>query len=262
MAPEGDGDTSTDDTLSQLERDLYSCGFDIFHPFQPRWYNDSLERDNLQQQQLMRLPETGRAYLIGNTKHLWPPFKAWYLLQPPSIQDPLDSYCRKFIEQCIAKHYQSSCFTLFWSSKTQPDKLVSMQRVAMESGFAYHDPATQLVIHPVYGAWHSYRAAVVIHDNAVQYVAPPPPVPCLLTQQEVEYAREAMKRALEVSDNKNLCVQLHGGKNDPDMESVCKAWIAMRDCVERGKAEYRFEEDQLMYHYTKDVKYLKDSKAL
>jgi len=261
MAPDVNGKASADTTFSQLERDLYNNGFEIFHPFHPKWYNDSLQRDNLQEE-LIKLPETGRGILIGNTKHLWPPFKRWCKEQSPSLQDPLDTYCRERIESSLRKHYAPSRFSIFWSAKTQPDKLVSMQRVAMESGFAYHDPATQLVVHPVYGVWHSYRAVVIIHDDAVKEVAPPPTVPCFLTANEEELARQAMKHALEVSDTKNLCMQLHGGRNDPDMTTVCEAWIAMRDCVERGKAEYRFDEDQLMYHYTKDVKFLKNSDAL
>jgi hypothetical protein len=33
-------------------------------------------------------------------------------------------------------------------------------------------------------------------------------------------------------------------------------WIALRDAVEIGK-EYKYEEDQLFYHYTKDYSILK-----
>jgi hypothetical protein len=262
MAPQGDGDTATiNDRLSQLERDLYSKGFDIFHSFHPKWYNESLERDNLQDQ-LMPLPETGRGFLIGNTKRMWPLFKEWYR-QSSSIPDPLDTYCRECIESSLCRHqFEDDAVSVFWSAKTQPNKLVSMQRVAMESGFAYHDSTTQLAIHPTYGCWHSYRAVIILQErNATEIPAPPPPVPCLLTPQEEKCAREAMKRALEVSDTSNLCIQLHGGGGDDpsDLLTVCEAWIAMRDCVKRGKEEYRFDKDQLMYHYTKDVNFLKTS---
>jgi hypothetical protein len=40
------------------------------------------------------------------------------------------------------------------------------------------------------------------------------------------------------------------------MLTVCEAWIAMRDCIETGKAQYRYDSEQLLYHYTKDKKYL------
>lgn len=256
MAPEDDRKAFSNITVQNLERDLHDNGFDIFHPFHPKWYNESLERDNLQQQ-LVCLPETGTGYLIGNTKHLWPFFKAWYTLQPPSIPDPFDKFCRECIEKSLHKSYSPSVFTIFWECKKESDTLVSMQRVASVSGFAYHDPITQLTVHPIYGTWNSYRAVVIIHaDDASQEIAPPQLVPCLLSTKEKECAREAMERALQVSDTENLCRQLHGGANDANRSTVCKAWIAMRDCVERGRSEYRFDEDQLMYHYTKDVKFL------
>lgn len=250
-----------DPRLLELKSDLHNVGLDIFHPFLPQWYNDSLRRDNLQNE-LICLPETGRGFLIGNTKHLWPHFKEWYKRQSPCLQDPLDTYCRECIERSFRKYFDdSSSFTIYWSQKTQPDKLVSMQRVAMESGFAYHDPTTQLTIHPLFGPWNSYRAVVILHDDCsipATCIPPPSRIPCLLTPQEEKCAKEATKHALEVSDTRNLCHQLHGGgANDPDIQTVCKAWIAMRDCIQRGKAEYRYDEDQLMYHYTKDTKHLK-----
>lgn len=260
-ANESDNQAPSIDTtrLSELKRDLHSYGFDIFHPFLPKWYNRSISRDNLQKE-LICLPETGRGFLIGNTKQLWPCFKEWYRRQPDSLQDPLDTYCRESIERCCSAHFDSSSFSIYWSSKTEPDKLVSMQRVAMESGFAYHDPTTQLTIHPLYGPWNSYRAVVILHDDTItDETTPPPRIPYLLTSQEEKLAKEAMKHALSVSDISNLCHQLHGGTEDPDIETVSIAWIAVRDCIETGKTEYRYDEDQLMYHYTKDLKYLKDT---
>lgn len=255
-----DGDK--EEKLSKLEKDLYNDGFDIFHSFHPKWYNDSLKRDNLQEQ-LIVLPEVGRGILIGNTKHLWPSFKKWYEEQPPSLQDPLDTYCRERIESSLRKYYAPLCFSIFWSARTHPSQLVSMQRVAMESGFAYHDPTTQLVVHPTYGVWHSYRAVVILsEDSSPQTMPPPKTLPNLLTSNEEERAKEAMKRALEVSDTNNLCIQLHGGGNDSNMMAVCQAWIEMRDCIERGRSEYRFDEDQLMYHYTKDTKFLNSRRTL
>ena len=252
-----DGDREA--TLSKLEKDLYNDGFDIFHPFHPQWYNESLKRDNLLEQ-LVMLPEVSRGFLIGNTKHLWPTFKKWYEQQSTLLQDPLDTYCRECIESCLRKHYAPSCFSIYWSAKTHPNQLISMQRVSMESGLAYHDPTTQLVVHPMYGTWHSYRAVVILKDDSAPQVSPPRAVPCLLTPNEKERAKVAMKRALAVSNTSNLCVQLHGGGDDADnMMTVCQAWIEMRDCIERGKSEYRFDEDQLMYHYTKDIKFLNSS---
>mmetsp|Transcript_70 Transcript_70/g.136 ORF Transcript_70/g.136 Transcript_70/m.136 type:complete len:258 (+) Transcript_70:194-967(+) len=257
MAKENKRGPSLDtERVRELESDLYNQGFDIFHPFSPSWYNDSIERDSLQKE-LVCLPK-GKGFLIGNTKHLWPLFKEWYRRQLPSLENPLDTYCRECIRHSLGKHFEISRFSVYSSAETSPDKLVSMQRVAMESGFAHHDPTTQLTVHHLYGPWNAYRAVVILHeDSDAVDTQPPPRSPCLLTPQEHECARKAMEYALEVSDVGNLCRQLHGGSNkDPDMLTVCEAWIAMRDCIETGKAQYRYDSDQLLYHYTKDKKYL------
>jgi hypothetical protein len=86
-------------TRERLKKSLFGAGFDIFHgPFLPRVYNDLLESEGLVESgRLKKLPEeivsteataTGtnanrtqqiktEAYLIGNTKHLWPIFLRW-----------------------------------------------------------------------------------------------------------------------------------------------------------------------------------------
>ena len=41
-------------------------------------------------------------------------------------------------------------------------------------------------------------------------------------------------------------------------EEVPLAWIRLRDSISIGRQEYKFDHNQLFYHYTKDVQYLKD----
>lgn len=163
-----------------------------------------------------------------------------------------------------------------------------MQRVAVVSGFAYHDNVhTQLTIHPEYGTWTSYRAVVVFYHynnpaNCKQQTtascppvtnhptAPPPRVArTLLTRSEEATASTAMKRALALLSSTttvNLCQHPHqpksnGAPNDNDEDrqrmEAFRALIAVRDAIETGKVKYRFSENQLLYHYTKDFKYLR-----
>jgi hypothetical protein len=144
----------------------------------------------------------------------------------------------------------------FWSSTIQPEQLVSMQRVAECSGLSYSDPASKLSIHPIFGAWVSYRAVVVfvsksrdLAQTASSYVLPPPiAVPCLLSTNEQDKAARAMKKALYSMPDQDLCTMLHGTMKGDRY----KDWIALRDVVDVGR-EFRFSENQLLYHYTKDL---------
>jgi hypothetical protein len=254
-----------------LAKELYQHGFDICHSFYPEWYNELIVDDgsNLEQFLPNDADTVCGAVLIANTRHVWSFFIDWYNKQSKDIENPLDVYCQETIGSILQRHGEKHGLehSSFWSSTYSLDKLVSMQRVAMVSGFAYWDTNTQLSVHPTFGTWKSYRAVVVFQiprgdddqtprnqSRCIGAVPQPPPrIPCLLTPDEQEQARLAMKRALDASDMSRLCDQLQGkGK---DMDELCLPWIEMRDCVQTGK-EYRFGQQQLMYHYTKDPKYL------
>ena len=57
---------------------------------------------------------------------------------------------------------------------------------------------------------------------------------------------------IEVDNNDNSQQQ----QQQHNFLSMSQAWIDLRDCVRIGKDEYRYEYDQLMYHVTKDQRYL------
>jgi methylmalonic aciduria homocystinuria type C protein len=236
-----------------LKEDLHAVGFDIFHPFDPSLYNKCIETENLP---LEPLPEahTSMAYLIGNTKLIWPFFRGWYMSHGTDIIDPFDTFCQKTLEPIFKRNLQGNQYHVYWSFESSPEKLVSMQRVASCSGFSFLDTESHLSIHPVYGTWHSFRAVVVVKTEGPNNLPTPMPVPCLLTPQEQDQAKVAMFHALEVSDKDRLCDQLHGNKGLV-FEQVAAAWIELRDCVSVGK-EFKFDKDQLWYHYTKDTKFL------
>jgi hypothetical protein len=252
-----------------IQTALASVGFDICYPFHPKLYNDCIQERNLP---LQPLPETGLGYLIGNTKHFWPIFLKWWQQQQQqqqpqkdTIQHPVETYTKDKIMTVLNHELETGTTTnkydVFWSNEHNMDRLVSMQRVASCSGFAYLDEISHLTVHPVYGTWHSFRAVVVIADEDPKFkkvadiivVVEPTLQPCLLTAEEQDVARFAMEKALQASDRDRLCDQLHGGAVS---EETAAAWISLRDCmVSRGK-DFRFDETQLWYHYTKDVKYL------
>jgi hypothetical protein len=138
----------------QLRSCLHEAGFDIFHgPFAPSIYNDAIDSEGLVASGVLsKLPEEmtttetsdtttnaqhqlnpTEAYLIGNTKHLWPIFLKWLrdendaasklqgqpgnrtLLDEPAavdsesdecgiwIKDPLDTYEQTVIRDIVAR---------------------------------------------------------------------------------------------------------------------------------------------------------------
>lgn len=236
--------------------DLRDNGFDICHPFQTEWYNEWIEQEQVG---LSKLCSGTKAYLVGNTKHMWAFFKRWLQNHEPEVpSNPIDTFCTEAISKVVLKQRRDCTMKIHWASETDPTKLISLQRVASVSAFAYLDNNTHLTVHPEFGTWHSYRAVVVVvedHSSNVTAVEKPKPVPCQLSPEEEEEARKALRHALDISDESNLCAQLHGDF-DKNMDLI-RGWIALRNVVNVGREKYRFPEDQLMYHYTKDPKYLR-----
>lgn len=234
---------------SSLEDDLLRLGFDICVPFDPSWYNAELDEEKVD---LMRLPveNVESAFLIGNTKRLWKPFVDWCGQRKTELPaHPLDTYCQETITRVLERHHTNT--SVYWSSTYSLDKLVSVQRVAVVAGFAYYDANTQMTIHPFYGTWTSYRAVAIVFGETPS-IAPvrPNQIPKLMTLSEETNAVSAMKYALD------LVARAQVPPSVVDEEQTCDAWIAVRDSVERGKAEYRFCTNQLRYHYSKNLKYL------
>lgn len=239
--------------------DLACHGFDLCDAFYPRWYNEwvQAEKNGLKE---IEEENVAAAFLIGNTKALWPKFKAWYRSLPSDEkpEHPIDTYCRTTVSEVVKRHSQNNkqTYHLYWSDTYGTAELVSMPQVASVSAAAYIEPQTHLAVHPKYGTWISYRAVAVFFredDTSTQKLCPRPPalLASPLSQEEQIAAKNALERALELSNLDDLRNRL--------LESyqVAEAWIAMRDAVELGK-EYRFDTDQLFYHYTKDPKYLED----
>lgn len=140
-------------------------------------------------------------------------------------------------------------YDIFWASDTRENRLVSMQRIASVSGLCYMDEASNMAIHPQFGPWLSFRAVTLFHvvgndidregDGAAQPL--PKQVPNPLSNQEEMNARRFVEKAFDKNASKDSCAEF---------------LIAARDSVVLGRHEHRFSDSQLMYHYTKDVRYL------
>lgn len=150
-----------------------------------------------------------------------------------------------------------------------------MQRIASCSGFAYFDDQiSYLTIHPIYGPWHSFRAVVVVmnkdDDDTIMKTTEPSKLalPCLMTKQQQAEAKLAFDKAVKLTEsNHDKKEDCNGNKGRSNMmsfsNSVAASWIELRDCVaSRDNDQYRFDNTQLWYHYTKDIKYLEEAMSI
>jgi len=178
------------------------------------------------------------AYLIGNTKHLWPIFLRWLHKENRTkhqelvhgdngidndhtdgerilIEDPLDTYEQSAILDVVERvcacppkdgskledSSSSSSDTnrmLYWSSDLDPARMVSMARIASCTGFSYLDPHTHLSVHPTFGTWHSYRAVLLLPEEFESSVLPPPP-PTVLPNPLSPLDRRAAQDAFDTA---------------------------------------------------------------
>lgn len=149
--------------------------------------------------------------------------------------------------------------------------LVSMTRVATTTGKYWNDhEATKLCVHPEYGTWTAFRAVVVFtsrgDDSSLSsspIVITPAPCPRI--------AKSVFNYALN-GDTENgygstigkewdeLCKYLHGsivpGSTWEKVPETMKPWIKLRDCISIGREKWKYDEPQLLYHYTKDLEIL------
>ena len=167
----------------------------------------------------LEINRSGRAILVGNTRALWPIFLAARRADPElrSSPDPLDAYT----ERELARAFPGA---VMWFAHRQYDgAYMPFQRFAVAAGMGALAP-TNLVIHPRFGPWFGLRALVVL-DGEPPEQPPRPPYRC-----------------------SNAC-SLAGTTDD------WRSWLAVRDACCVGR-EHRYSEDQIAYHYTKDLRLL------
>lgn len=231
--------------------------------------------------------ECSAAFLVGNTKRLWPIFLDWVDREKdaPGIDadgddflnnNPLDTYTRETIgrvvdanswrlsesslegtlsKNCNNEHTkynnteESIPYDIYWAADTRDGRLLSMQRLSSVSGLCYLDEASNMACHPTYGPWLSFRAAILFYPRQCNgKVNAASPPPCPRPVPKL------LSKDEEEAAGK--FVQKAFDKSTP-RDDIHKHLIASRDCVKLGREEYRFAESQLHYHYTTDVKYLR-----
>ncbi len=136
------------------------------------------------------------------------------------------------------------------------------------------------------------------NPSQLQIPSPYPMCPCPVSQNEIEKAKEVLNYALQVMSggrnnvddnedsnhdkdeneltsggvcvvskgknnaNQELCQYLHkstsSGSDWLKVSPSMRPWIQLRNCISVGCDEFKYCDNQLLYHYTKDVEILKN----
>lgn len=166
--------------------------------------------------------------LVGNTRALWPRFLVARADDPAlaAAADPIDRYTERVIEPLAAALGGHALY----AHATYDGVYLPFQRLAVAAGLAALSP-TQLVIHREVGPWLALRAMIVCPGMPPPR-APLPTLPCACTSA----CHAAFAQACAHPED-------------------WRGWVAVRDACPIGRA-YRYSDDQLAYHYSKDPGYL------
>jgi hypothetical protein len=214
-----------------LKTNLHDAGLDIVHGFDAVAYNQSVDEHTL--------PDFGRddtqAFLVGNTRQFWPVFIEFLSENPDWLdaEDPIDRYTEKQIGTTVDTIEPKT--EIIWAHRAEPD-FFPMRKVAEEAEFAAGSPC-EMSIHPDYGLWFGLRAVVVL-DRRVELIS--------------EKMSSEQKPCIECHEP---CVtQLNIALDKED--ATWRDWARVRlSCPASPEAQYA--DNELMYHYLKDRRYLR-----
>lgn len=221
------------DEVEALRQRCEAAGLDVVHPFRLDWFNDETEP-------ALRLPDFGRtdalAIVVGNTRALWDAFTR-VLSEDGALansENPLDTYVETSLV-AAARGAISARHAIFWAHHTTPAP-IAIQKIAHASGLAHLSPS-RLSVHRSFGPWFALRAVVVVDapGPSERPRALDPCTPC------AKPCVAAFDRALAAS----------GATRADEVEREWEAWADVRAVCPEGKS-FRYGDDQLRYHYTKE----------
>ena len=204
-------------------------GLDLVQPLRVGWYNEEVGAE-------YRLPDFGDpaslALVVGNTRQIWQPFVRAMRTNTDLMGDahPVERYAMTSLMDAVDLIKVPT--QVRWAHDTGRG-MVAIQRMAHIAGLAFLSPA-RLSVHREFGPWIALRAAVIV---------------------EVEGPN---KRPL-VSSPCDACESsCFPAFKEAQYSSEWRLWLAVRDACPLGRA-HRYGEDQIDYHYGKNVRRLRRS---
>lgn len=224
-------------------------GLDVCIPFRLEWYNPwvdpSLRLENFGQ-------DSHLGILLGNTSALWAPFQRWLREDPTRgmLPHPLDHYIEVQLMALRQQLAQPMSIRYAHDVKHAP---FAAQKLAQRIGLTWTSPS-QLSIHPVYGPWISFRAALSFPIEAPERLpdAPTPAPACDACAHACLPAFERVMRGLQAAAHAgepHLASDTHSMPTSTQISTSWKEWVAVREACPLGKA-HPFVPSQLEYHYT------------
>jgi methylmalonic aciduria homocystinuria type C protein len=218
--------------LSAFTRACHAGGLDIVHPFNTNWCEPALPITNGLVNRPSRL-----GLVIGNSRALWATMKEVLRTQPSlaGAAHPIDDH----VMACIgaAAKLFSVAHHIAWAHVVVPEP-IAIQRIAEQVGLARIAPS-HLSIHPSYGPWFALRAVLVVDvegpsgaPTAASNVCSGCEQPCV----------DRLNMALAVCD---------GMPSGADVRRDWRAWAAVREVCPEGQP-YRYSDEQIEYHYSKN----------
>jgi len=227
---------------SALGTRLAASGLDLAAPLNANWYRRS---DLAEIPALESFPDDAYLLVVGNTGRMWPKFIRALRDDPERLDrsDPLDEWVERQVREALAPLVIE--FRILWGhTPMNSGGHPPLQQLAAIAGLAGVSP-THLSVHPVYGAWIALRAAIVFDLPGPAGCRPEPPTPCRNCGRRCE---RALERALG---------RLDETESPPDggVRASWRDWVAVRDACS-ASSKFRYSDDQIRYHYTKDRDHL------
>ena len=246
------------DNIIEIRESLEAYGLDIVEPLCLSWYNTELHVSGTAEIcPRGSAGENALLILVGNSKKIWEPFVQAYQSLSPEAKakdpNPLNTYVENAVLACLeSSSFAHEACQIIWSHekielKGSKNGYVAFQRMASVCGMAFLDTdQSHLSVHPTFGSWYSIRCAIVFQDITCT-LEKPKSVPNPFSMDDVARIRDAARRA-ESSLSAAAC---HG----VNFSSSWQVWVELREAVSPAN-KYRFSENQILYHYTHDTRYI------
>ncbi len=179
------------------------------------------------------------------------------------MSEPLDGYVRESIAEAAKLIRDGSAphncprIWLGYAHTLDPCPL-PIQRLAELSGLASLGPSG-LVVHPQYGPWIGLRALILVDTEPLSQVPFGPPFTCTGCHQPcVAPFQAALNKSTRAAEER--LGSPYANEETRSSNSNARTWLAVRDACPLGR-EYRYEEEQIVYHYDKDASVLSEAES-